>query len=347
MAPLAKGRGTGTRVLTRPATNPLAGGGVTCRSLLAGAVVAALLGVAAPYEHLLVFGSPLHLDYSTPAAVFFFLLFLLIVNPAAALLRWRWRFSGAELATVYVMAAVACTLPTNGLVCRWLPFISSGAYYATAENGWGEEIVPAIPEWLRVTDPEAIKWFYEGLPEGMALPWQAWAGPLLAWAPMLLAAYAAMTGDDGAGAQAVDPARAPDLSPGAGADLDDRRAGGPPAAEPVLPHPGRVDRRGHPSVAVLPARPAQLLPADSRGPSDLDLPLLLGRDLPAAPVDIVRRRRVRLPAQHEGGLQRPGFSACSLPSSAPPWSPSGSRARSASTAPPWDLPTWPTRASAR
>ena len=182
-----------TRVLTRPATDAPAGGGVTCRSLLAGAVVAALLGVAAPYEHLLVFGSPLHLDYSTPAAVFFFLLFLVIVNPAAALLRWRWRFSGAELATVYVMAAVACTLPTNGLVCRWLPFISSGAYYATAENGWAEEIVPAIPEWLRVTDPEAIKWFYEGLPEGTALPWQAWAGPLLAWAPMLLAAYGAMT----------------------------------------------------------------------------------------------------------------------------------------------------------
>ncbi|MDP6019410.1 MAG: hypothetical protein QGI32_25195, partial [Candidatus Latescibacteria bacterium] len=82
-------------------------GAVTIRSLVCGALLSATLGVAAPYENLLVSGSPLHLDYSTPAAVFFFLLVLLIVNPVAALLRWRWRFSGAELATGYIMAAVA------------------------------------------------------------------------------------------------------------------------------------------------------------------------------------------------------------------------------------------------
>ena len=166
---------------------------MTYRSLVAGAVLSALVGVAAPYEHLLIFGSPLHLDYSTPAAVFFFLLFLLLVNPVAALLRWRWRFSGAELATVYIMAAVACTLPTNGLVCKLLPYISAGTYFATPENGWAETVLPFIPEWMRVTDPMAIKWFYEGLPAGASLPWQAWVLPLLAWAPMLLAAYGAMT----------------------------------------------------------------------------------------------------------------------------------------------------------
>ncbi len=168
-------------------------GAVTIRALVSGALLAALLGVAAPYENLLISGSPMHFDYSTPGAVFFFLLFLVIVNPVAALLRWHWRFSGAELATVYVMAAVACTLPTEGLIAKLLPRISSGIYFSTPENGWAEQILPHIPEWMRVTDPQAIKWFYEGLPAGTSLPWHAWLGPLLSWVPMLLAAYGAMT----------------------------------------------------------------------------------------------------------------------------------------------------------
>jgi hypothetical protein len=168
-------------------------GAVTIRSLVSGALLATALGIAAPYENLLISGSPMHFDYSTPGAIFFFALFLLIVNPVAALLRWRWRFTGAELATVYLMAVVACTLPTGGLVAKLLPHISSGTYFSTPENGWAEQILPFIPDWLRVTDPQAIKWFYEGLPSGTPLPWHAWAAPLLAWVPMLLAAYGAMT----------------------------------------------------------------------------------------------------------------------------------------------------------
>jgi hypothetical protein len=184
-----------------PATNPATRakakrgrdpGAVTVRSLVCGGLLSAVLGVAAPYENLLVSASPMHLDYSTPAAVFFFLLFLLIINPAAALLRWRWRFSGAELATVYIMAAVACTLPTEGLVAKLLPRISAGTYFSTPENGWAEQILPFVPEWLRVTDPQAVKWFFEGLPAGTPLPWHAWLAPLLGWVPMLLAAYGAM-----------------------------------------------------------------------------------------------------------------------------------------------------------
>ncbi|MBQ42624.1 MAG: hypothetical protein CME15_09215, partial [Gemmatimonadetes bacterium] len=61
-------------------------GGVTYRSIAVGAVVAALLGIAAPYESLIISGSPLHFDYSTPAAVFFFFLFLVVASPLFALI---------------------------------------------------------------------------------------------------------------------------------------------------------------------------------------------------------------------------------------------------------------------
>lgn len=149
--------------------------------------------MAAPYENLLVSGSPLHFDYSTPAAVFFFFLFVAVVNPLIGLLGRRWRFDKGELVTVYVMATVACTLPTNGLVCALLPHISAGTYYATPENGWGQTILPFIPQWLRVTDANAIKWFYEGLPRGQAMPIGAWIPVLVAWTPLLLALYGGST----------------------------------------------------------------------------------------------------------------------------------------------------------
>jgi len=167
---------------------------ITLRALLAGSIVAVLLGIGAPFENLIISGSPLHLDYSTPAAVFLFFLFILLINPLLGLLHRGWRFDQVELVTVYVMGAVACTLPTTGLVCRLLPHISAGTYYATPENEWGERVLPFVGSWFRVTDDQAIKWFYEGLPADMPLPWDAWLGPLLAWSPLLLATFGAMTG---------------------------------------------------------------------------------------------------------------------------------------------------------
>ena len=166
---------------------------ITYRALIVGAVLAALLGVGAPYENLIVSGSPLHLDYSTPAAVFLFFLFFVIVNPLLGLMRRRWFFSRAELVTVYIMGAVACTVPTVGLVCVLIPHISAGTYFATFENEWGAKVLPYVPSWLRVSDEKAIKHFYEGLPRGQSIPWEAWAEPLLAWSVLVLAFFGAMT----------------------------------------------------------------------------------------------------------------------------------------------------------
>ena len=112
--------------------------------------------VRAPYENLLISGSPLHLAYSTPAAVFLFFLFFVLVNPLLGWLRRRWLFSRSELVAVYIMGAVACTVPTVGLVCVLIPHISAGTYYATPENEWAAKALPYVPSWLRVTDEEAV-----------------------------------------------------------------------------------------------------------------------------------------------------------------------------------------------
>jgi len=166
---------------------------ITFRALLAGTIIASLLGIGAPYENLIISGSPLHLDYSTPAAVFLFFLFLILVNPLLGFLRRKWRFSRVELVTVYLMGAVACTIPTAGLVCVLIPHISAGTYYATPENEWEARVTPFIQSWLRVTDEEAIKLFYEGLPRGRPVPWEAWMAPLAAWMVLIVAFFGAVT----------------------------------------------------------------------------------------------------------------------------------------------------------
>ena len=94
---------------------------------------------------------------------------------------------------MYIMGAVACTLPTLGLVCRLLPQIAAGSYFATSGNRWEIEVLPHFSSWLQVTDERAVKWFFEGMPQDASIPWGAWMKPLAAWSPLLLASICAMT----------------------------------------------------------------------------------------------------------------------------------------------------------
>lgn len=168
--------------------------GITLRAIGIGMLLSAVLGVAAPYENLIISGSPMSFDHSTPAAVFFFFLFVIVIHPILGGIRRQWGFSQAELATVYIMGMIACTLPTNGLVAMLLPAISAGSYYATPENNWADLIATEVKPWLLVSDPQAVKGFYEGLSQGASIPWMAWVRPLSRWLPMLLGVYGAIVG---------------------------------------------------------------------------------------------------------------------------------------------------------
>lgn len=159
--------------------------GITTRALIAGTIGAGTIGGVAAYENLMVSGSTMNFDYSMGAALFFFALVTLLINPALRLVRASWAFSRSELAVVYIMSAVACVLPTNGLVGNVIPAISGGIYYATAENNWQEAIIPHLKPWLMVEDQQGVKGFYEGLSRGEAIPWGIWLRPLSAWAVLL------------------------------------------------------------------------------------------------------------------------------------------------------------------
>ncbi len=154
---------------------------VTWRAIVIGAFVAGVIGALGSYCDTCQQGTRLTDDFSAPAALF--MLFVVAV-PFNSLLRRMGRdaaLSAAELATIFAMALVAAAIPTRGFVGFLTPTITGAFYYASPENQWETYILPYIPQWMMVTDKEAIRWYYEGMPTGQSFPWQAWAAPLFFW----------------------------------------------------------------------------------------------------------------------------------------------------------------------
>jgi hypothetical protein len=163
----------------------------TPKTLLAGTLLCLLISFATPYTGMYLLGSLMATDFGTAAALF--LLFLFIgLNILLHRLHPRLVFRRHELAVIYAMMITACSIPTMGLMEYVLPGLTALSYYTTPENNWQELIQPYVKPWLVVEDPLASKFFYEGLPQGMAIPWEAWVRPLCAWAVFVLALYLVM-----------------------------------------------------------------------------------------------------------------------------------------------------------
>lgn len=86
--------------------------------------------------------------------------------------------SPAELIVVWAMLAVALV---NDL-SFYLPITLVGPFYfATPENGWATLFHQYLPPALFPRDPNAVRWFFHGLPPGHGVPWGAWVAALLPW----------------------------------------------------------------------------------------------------------------------------------------------------------------------
>ena len=152
-----------------------------------------LIAVGLPYGEFVIKGTRLGLSSSTPAAFFLLFCLLVIVQPALGLLRRSWSFTRGELLLMTAMMMLATAIPSRGFTGPVMAAISSVLYYATPENNWAESLVPHIPTWMIVQDEVAIKQFYEGLPRGEAIPWAAWADPLIWWLLFIAAFYVVLT----------------------------------------------------------------------------------------------------------------------------------------------------------
>jgi hypothetical protein len=161
------------------------------RVFVVGLLLCLGISVGAPYSNVYLQGSLMAIDFSTAAALFLIFLFVL-VNIALQALHPRLAFRANEMAVLYSMMVTACAIPTMGLMEYLLPSLTALGYYTTPENEWQQLIQPYVKEWMVVQDPLAIKYFYEGLPRGSAIPWGAWVQPLCAWSIFILALYLTM-----------------------------------------------------------------------------------------------------------------------------------------------------------
>lgn len=164
----------------------------TTRGLVVGSLSAIALGLGCSYATMVLRGSYMDLDFSTPGALF--ILFLLVAVSRGVLRKVapRLALSPAELTTAYIMLIVASAIPTMGLVGQIVPLTAAPFYFATPENKWEATLWPYIAKWASVRDPVAVKGLFEGWARGAVVPWRVWLGPLLAWVPMIGALHFAM-----------------------------------------------------------------------------------------------------------------------------------------------------------
>ena len=185
---------------------------IRLRSLVAGVICCFLICVMEPVGVLLVHGSTLCADFSTGGAIFLFFILVFGGNVLLGRLCPRLQFTRQELTLVYMMMIVACAIVSWGMMMNLLYCISGLGYYATPANKWLDVVHPHLPPHLVLSDPQAIRCMFEGLPDAslpaynllfrdpaawframsncwLNIPWGAWVGPLAWWFAFILVVY--------------------------------------------------------------------------------------------------------------------------------------------------------------
>ena len=137
--------------------------GVTPKALLFGGGASVFIGIGVPYSNMIIKGTVLAHNFSTPAALFVFFILLAFLNPFLRQIHPSLPLNRAELAVVYIMAMVATSIPTIGFTEYVLPITTGLFYFATPENNWEGLIHPHVPRWIAPQNLQAIRYFYEGL----------------------------------------------------------------------------------------------------------------------------------------------------------------------------------------
>ncbi|HNS32389.1 MAG TPA: hypothetical protein PKN36_05390 [bacterium] len=112
-------------------------------------------------------------EYWAPAAIF--LLFIMLV---LSCIHKFFELDKSELLLIFVMVSVASVLPSYGLMHQVIASVVGLKYFATSANQWEELILSKISPLMFVQDENAVKWFFEGLPPGVSIPYGAWLKPM-------------------------------------------------------------------------------------------------------------------------------------------------------------------------
>lgn len=118
------------------------------------------------------------------------LVLLVLLNPLLRRLWQRLALSRIEILGVYAFLTVATSMAGCGIVRFFINTIPVLFYFDTPENNFAE-YQRFLPDWLISHDREVIRQLYEGSESG-AIPWHAWATPIVAWLGLFLALWLVM-----------------------------------------------------------------------------------------------------------------------------------------------------------
>jgi hypothetical protein len=163
--------------------------GATLKAFIVGILSCIILSVGELYLVLVVSSTGFCSDFICAGAIV--LLFVLsgIVNVILGLINRDLPLTPSELVVVYSMLIVACAIPTWGLMCNFLPMLAGFKYWDKPAWGFAEQLGPHIPKWFVVQNADACRYFFEGMPKGMSIPWAAWLAPLCVWSLFFLTLY--------------------------------------------------------------------------------------------------------------------------------------------------------------
>lgn len=164
----------------------------TKRSFIFGILLSILIAFIDHYSTDVVHASYMAIDHMPCGAIFVFFILVFLINTILKKINKKIAFSSGELLTIYCMMLVASSVTEMGFGSQILPIISAPTYYSSPENKWDTLIIPYLKKFLIVTDEKAVKYFYEGLPKGMKIPWNVWILPLIFWIPFILVLYFVM-----------------------------------------------------------------------------------------------------------------------------------------------------------
>ena len=156
--------------------------GVTARSLAFGICLALAVSILGNTVRYILHASFMAYSHMPMGNLVLSLLSILVCSALARLLGRAFVFSPSEWITIFAMGFVSSLGPTYGVSGYLVGVIVTPYYFATPENQWAEFLHPYLPNWIIPDNKDgAMTWFYDGLPAGTSIPWEAWAVPLFWW----------------------------------------------------------------------------------------------------------------------------------------------------------------------
>jgi len=170
---------------TNSSAKRTSGGSVTCRATLVGLVGAVGLNVLAVMAYI-ESSADFCSDYCGAGIVIVFAL-ICVGNLMVRQVREAWALERRELVVVFIMVLVSGAIPTEGLCGFFVRGVVAPFY--SSDKRMIEEMLPRIPTWLAPQGDEPIRWFFDGMPHGASIPWDAWVVPLFFWLLFILSLY--------------------------------------------------------------------------------------------------------------------------------------------------------------